>query len=134
MCCRQLPHTTLRPISQVLPPITTSYRHHFPDGVVNNPPHHIATYYPGAVTNYHITLRPITQVLPPITTSYRYNFQDDVVNSHTTSPPITHVLPPITTSYGVLLPRCYRQLSHHINIIYPDAAANYHITSTSFPR
>jgi hypothetical protein len=54
MCCRQLPHSTLRPISQVLPPITTSHRHHFPDDVVNN----------------HITSPPITQVLLPITTSH----------------------------------------------------------------
>ena len=51
MCCRQLPHTTFRLISQVLPPITTSHRHHFLHDVVNNP----------------ITSPPITQVLSQIT-------------------------------------------------------------------
>jgi hypothetical protein len=38
--------------TQVLQPITTSHRHHFPDDVINN----------------RITSPPITQVLSPITT------------------------------------------------------------------
>jgi hypothetical protein len=46
---------TLRLISQVLPAITTSDRHHFPDDVVNNP----------------TTSPPITHVLSPITTTLK---------------------------------------------------------------
>jgi hypothetical protein len=133
-CCANK-HITPISFTQVLPPITTLHRYHFPDDVVNNPiisppitqvlpsttsvitPSH-TPYYPGAVANYHITLRPITQLLLlPIDTLHRHHCPNDVVNSPTTSPPITHILPPIATSDCVLYLRCYRQLPHHIDII-----------------
>ena len=135
-------HITLRPISQVLSPFTTSYRHHFLHYVVNSSitmphithvlspitEHHIVSYFPAAVANYHIRLHPISKVMSRITTSHRHHFPDDVLNNPITSPPIPQVMLPITTSHCVLLPRCCRHLSHHINI-YPGAVANYHITS-----
>jgi hypothetical protein len=131
----------------VLSPITTSYRHHFLYYVVNSSitmphithvlspitQHHIVSYFPAAVANYHIRLRPISKVMSPITTSHRHHFPDDVLNNPITSPPIPQVMLPITTSHCVLLPRCCRQLTHHIDIIYPGADANYHITRHHFP-
>jgi hypothetical protein len=63
---------------------------------------------------------------------------DDVVNNPIISPPITQALPPITIvitpSQRHLLPRCCRQIPHHTASYYPAAAANYHITSTSFRK
>jgi hypothetical protein len=78
------------------------------------------SYFAGDVTNYHITSTSFTQVLPPNTISHRHHFPDDVVNDPITSPPITQVLSPITP--------------HHLASYFPGAAANYHITSTSFSR
>jgi hypothetical protein len=56
----------------------------------------MASYYPGAIANYHITYTSFTQMLLPITTSHRHHFPDDVVNNPITLPPITQVMSPLT--------------------------------------
>ena len=144
MCFRQLPHhiasyypgavanyyITSTSFTQMLPSITTSQRHHFPDDVVNNPiisppitrccrhlPGDINIIYAGTTASYHITSTSFTLVLPPITISHRHHFPDDVVTNPITSPTITQVLSPINTSHCVLLPRCCRELPHRIDII-----------------
>jgi hypothetical protein len=56
-------------LTYVLPPITTSHRHHFLDDVVKNP----ITSFPDDVVKNPITSPPIAQVLPPITTSHQHH-------------------------------------------------------------
>jgi hypothetical protein len=140
-CDRIIDYIIWHPMSQLLPPITTSHRHHFPDDVVNN----------------SITSPPITHVLSPIITSNQYHLpmwcyqsssgkwcRCDVVIGDSTCVIGGDVIGLLTTSSGrwcrcdtliggstcviCLLSMCCGQLTHHIRSYAPCAAANYHNT------
>jgi hypothetical protein len=149
----------MRPNTQLLPPITTSQRHHFANDVVNSAPHrhllpmcclqlphyiasflrcyrqlphHISIIYPCAVANSHITSAHITHVLLPINTSHCVLFPSCCHQLLHHIDIISYIMQSITPSHCHLLPMCCRP--HNIASYFPGSAANYHITSKSLPR